>query len=205
MPVVYVRGTRNHNSSLYLNHNSEMASSRNIPLSVALSMLDIPLPEDDDMSEDEFEGYIDADDDTADDTEVANGTTDLEDSSDDVPPIPDFQQPTGPSLDMTGKSPLDFFKLFVTDEMLDHVVEQTNIYADQYIDSTTLPPHSRVHGWRKQRHDRAELQKFLAMTITMGLVNYPHMEDYWSTSWPYATPSLSKVTTYPFYNPTHTK
>ena len=175
-----------------------MASSRNIPLSTALSMLDIPLPEDDEMSDDEFDGYIDTDDLTAadDDGALDGDNRDIDDSPVDtgIPLLPDFQQPTGPALDMADKSPLDFFKLLVTDDMLDHVVEQTNIYAEQYISSTDLPPHSRVHGWSNKPHDRAELQKFLAITITMGLVNYPHMEDYWSTSWPYATPTFSKVT-----------
>ena len=137
---------------------------------MALSMLEILFPEDDDMSDDEFDSYIDP--------------------NEDVTPIPDFQQPTGPSVDMTDKSPLDFFKLLVTDEMLDHIVEQTNIYA-QRIDTTS--PHSRVHGWNKEVHNRAELKKFLAMIITMGLVNYPHVEDYWLTYWPCATPSFSKA------------
>ena len=77
--------------------------------------------------------------------------------------------------------------------MLDHIiVEQTNIYVQQYIDTTTLPPHSCVHGWKKV-HNQAELKKFLAMIITMGLVNYPRVEDYWATYWPYAIPSFSKV------------
>ena len=168
---------------------------------MALSMLDIPLPEDDDMSDDDFDGYIDPDEIPADGLDDAVGNDDEESDSGDLPPIPDFQQPTGPTVDMTDKSPLDFFKLMVTDEMLDHIVEQTNIYAQQYIDSTTLPPHSRVHGWSKEVHNRAELKKFLAMTITMGLVNYPHIEDYWATYWPYATPTFSKVfsTTSPHY------
>ena len=50
------------------------------------------------MSDDEFDGYIDH----------SNG----EDSepSDNVPPVPDFQQPTGPSVDMTDKAPLDFLQ-----------------------------------------------------------------------------------------------
>ena len=154
-------------------------------------MLDIPFPEEEDMSDDEFD---DPDETSADGLDDRNG----EDSepSDDVPPIPDFQQPTGPSVDMTDKSPLDFFKLLVNVSMLDHIVEQTNIYAQQYIDKTTLPPHSRVHGWNKEVHDRDELKIFLAMIITMGLVNYPHVEDYWATSWPYATPTFSKVTQY---------
>ena len=154
-------------------------ASRTLTVSMALSMLDIPFPEDDDMSDDEFDGYIDPDETSAEGFDDGNG----EDSepSDDLPPIPNFQQPTGPSVDMT---------------MLDHIVEQTNIYAQQYIDTTTLPPHSRVHGWNKEVHDRDELKKFLAMIITMGLVNYPHVEDYWATYWPYATPTFSKVTWY---------
>ena len=154
-------------------------------------MLDIPLPEDDEMSDDEFDGYIDTDDLTAadDDGPLDGDRRDIDDSPVDIgiPVLPDFQQPTGPALDMVDKSPLDFFKLLVTDDMLDHVVEQTNINSTSV---AQIYRHTRVHGWSKKPHDRAELQKFLAMTITMGLVNYPHMEDYWSTSWPYATPTV---------------
>ena len=104
---------------------------------MALSMLEIPLPEDDDMSEDEFDGYIDPDE-VPTRSEVDD---DYEESApdDDVPPIPDFQQTTGPSVDMSDKTPLDFFKQLVTDDMLDLIVEQTNIYAQEFIDTTTLP------------------------------------------------------------------
>ena len=47
---------------------------------MALSMLDIPLPEDDDMSDDEFDGYIDPLDDA-----LGNDDEDM-DSEGDVPP-----------------------------------------------------------------------------------------------------------------------
>ena len=91
-------------------------------------MLEIPLLEDDDMSDDEFDGYIDPDEVPVD----ADDGDDYEESepNDDVPHIPDFQQPTGPSADMSDKSPLDFFKLMVTDGTLDLIVQQTNIYAE---------------------------------------------------------------------------
>ena len=112
-----------------------------------------------------------------------------------MPLILDFQQPIGPSVDMTDKSPLDFFKMMVTEDMLDHIVEQTNIYAEQYIDTTPLPPHSCIHGWNKEVHNRAELKKALAMIITMGLVNYPLIENYWATYWPYAAPSFLRYYT----------
>ena len=77
---------------------------------MALSMLEIQFPEDDDMSDDEFDGYIDPNEIPADsfDDAVGNDGEDSESSNKDVPPTPQFQQPTGISIDMTDKSPLDF-------------------------------------------------------------------------------------------------
>ena len=79
---------------------------------------------------------------------------------------------------MTGASPLQFFKKMVTDEMLETIMEQTNLCAQQYIENTNLLPHSRVHRWSKATFDVAELKNFHAMTITMGLISYPELEHY---------------------------
>ena len=38
----------------------------------------------------------------------------------------------------------------MTEDMLDGTVEQTNLYAQQFMDATSLPPHSRVHGWNNR-------------------------------------------------------
>ena len=156
------------------------------------------MPEDDGMSEDEFEGYLDDDNLTASGDNSHDPSDDAHDSSpqpDGDPgctPIPEFRQPVGCAEDMTGAS-LQFFEQMVTKEMLEKIVEQTNLYAQQYMENTTLPPHSRAHGWSRATFDVAELKKFLATTITMGLISYPELEDYWSTSWPYATSAFSKV------------
>ena len=40
-------------------------------------------------------------------------------------------------------SPLDFFKLFISDELIDLLVQETNNYAQQKIDRGNLKPHSR--------------------------------------------------------------
>ena len=95
----------------------------------------------------------------------------------DVSSIPVFNQPTGPSVDMSNKTPLDFFKLLVTDTMLDGIVEQTN---SSWMPPPSLPPHSRVHGWSKEAHTRPELKKFLAMIVTMGLVNLYRVLNVWT-------------------------
>ena len=83
-------------------------------------------------------------------------------------------------------SPLQFFEQMVAKEML-KIVEQTNLYAQQTW-KTPLSPHIPEHDGTI---DIAELKKFLAITITMGLISYP-----WSTSWPYAISAISKVCVY---------
>ena len=74
--------------------------------------------------------------------------------------------------DMANKDPTDFFQLFVTDAMLEAAVEQTDLFAQQFINSHDLARRSRVQQWEWSPHD---LKKFLAMTIIMGLINYPCM------------------------------
>ena len=72
-------------------------------------------------------------------------------------------------------------------------VQQTNLYPEQYISSAELGPRSRVHRWSRTLHDLDELKRFLTLIITMGLVSYPTLEDYWSRSWPYSTVAFSNV------------
>ena len=160
-----------------------------------LSMLDIPLPEDDDYSGDEFDGYLSGDEEDNDgEGQASDDDGDMGESDDEntVADIPSYMETPGCTQDMTNKSPLQFLELFVTEEMLKTIQEQTILYAEQYISSNTIAERSRVKQWNRSPHTVSELQKFLAMTIVMGLINYPRVEDYWVTSWPFATPTLSK-------------
>ena len=79
--------------------------------------------------------------------------------------------------------------------MFDHIVAQTILYAEQYMATVTLRPHSRVHRWGKVEFTKNELKKFIALIIVMGLVNYPSLEDHWATTWPFASHSVSQVST----------
>ena len=51
----------------------------------------------------------------------------------------------------------DFFKLYITDQIIDHIVIQTNLYAHQFIEQhqNNFRPHSLVHQWKAT--DRAEI------------------------------------------------
>ena len=73
--------------------------------------------------------------------------------------------------------------MLMTDDILDNNVEQTNLYANQFIAEHNLAPQSRVHGWSRDEFTRDELQKLFALII---VVNLPTLEDHWVTTWPYS-------------------
>lgn len=77
------------------------------------------------------------------------------------------------------KGPYEIFKLFLTDEMLELMVIETNRYAAQCKASTTLPK-ARIHQWRDTNLE--EMECFIGILIWMGLCQYPSIESYWSRS-----------------------
>ncbi len=191
--------------------------ARHYTVDDVLAYMEIPLPEDDDFSDDEFDGYIeemdedgdnngdgmDGDGDGMDGDDEGDGmntdnngdgmNTDDNGEGDDSESIPKFVGEAGCTQDMANKSPIDFLQLFVTDDILQAIVEQTNLFAQQFMDSHELPRRSRARQWDKSPHCLAELKKFLAAVIIMGLVDYPCMEDYWVTSWPFATTTFHSI------------
>ena len=110
--------------------------------------------------------------------------------------LPEFQGASSCSSDMTDKNPIDFFHVMVTENILEHVVEQTKLYADQYLEKrgeSELPPKSRLRGRRKNIHTVAELIQFISLLKIMGIINYPKIEDHWVMSWPYCNDNFSRI------------
>ena len=161
-----------------------------------LAYMEIPLPEEDDMSEDEFDSYIDQEEESNEDADSSDGDEELEegdDRDDDGDAIPSFSGQGYCTSDMTNKSPIDFLQLLLTDDLPHTIVEQTNLFADQFIGAHELARRSRVHQWHFSSHNVEELRKSLAMVIIMGLISYPSIEDPWVTSWPFATTTFSSI------------
>jgi hypothetical protein len=85
--------------------------------------------------------------------------------------------------------PTEYVRKFLTDEFIQHLVEQTNLYAEQYVNShqehLASKPRSRVHKWIKQGGTYPdEMRAFLGIIVNMGLVVKPDMHSYWDTSQP---------------------
>ena len=140
-----------------------------------LSAAEIIMSVDSDMTDSEFDDALDLGNDTDEDDESSD------DDSTSQPPtgqqnvwLPATKQPPfntflgsqGPTnvVDVNNEeSPLDYFRLIFTDELLEKVVEETNRYASQYLSANPLSPSAQAKLWKNV--DKDELMVFL------GLVN----------------------------------
>ncbi len=113
-------------------------------VSDVLMYMEIPTLDEDDLSEDDFDGYINEDE-QHDNPGSGDGQENDEDdgsyndggdgNESDDEGIPEF---VGSPGDMSNKSPVEFLQLFLTDKILLMIVEQTNLFAQQHIESHEL-------------------------------------------------------------------
>ncbi|KAK8376085.1 hypothetical protein O3P69_008660 [Scylla paramamosain] len=95
---------------------------------------------------------------------------------------------------VTGKpEPVHMYELFITDDILDTIVSETNIYAQQKINATPLTRRSRLCAWKPTT--RNEIKKFLGIILYMGINGMPEISSYWSKNKLYAGSYISSVMT----------
>lgn len=75
------------------------------------------------------------------------------------------------------KEPYDVFKLFITGDIIQHMVTETNRYAHQTIQKGHKPK-SRLKHWVDTNSEEMEL--FLGILLWMGLCKLPSIPKYWS-------------------------
>lgn len=78
-----------------------------------------------------------------------------------------FSKSFGPNIPENAKSPLEIFTCLFPTHLLDHIVEQTNLYCAQ-----KNSQHSPI--------TREELKIFFGINILMGIKKLPSYRDYWS-------------------------
>ncbi|XP_035225124.1 piggyBac transposable element-derived protein 4-like [Stegodyphus dumicola] len=79
------------------------------------------------------------------------------DTSKTQPVPPKFPFSACPGLKMTIKDandPLQFLLLFIDDEVVNIVVEETNRYASQYLAATILSPRARTRAWTETNQSK---------------------------------------------------
>ncbi|KAJ8946600.1 hypothetical protein NQ314_008855 [Rhamnusium bicolor] len=75
------------------------------------------------------------------------------------------------------KSPYEFYKMIVNDELFELFVTETNKYAEQEEQKKTKNK-SRIKQWKKT--DKSEIETFLGIIMFMGLCQFPTISSYWS-------------------------
>ena len=86
--------------------------------------------------------------------------------------------------------PYDVFSLIVTDDLIDMIVLQTNKYATDYINNSTVTRSSRVKSWTLINN--AEMKNFLGRIMCISHVKMPEIHLYWSTAEHYKYTFISK-------------
>ena len=93
------------------------------------------------------------------------------------------------------ENPLDFFKLIITDELVDLIVNYTNIYADQMIlKAQPLSSRSRLKKWTPVTKD--EIYLYICLILYRGVVWKPTYESYYARDDVFTTPLVSKILPY---------
>lgn len=75
---------------------------------------------------------------------------------------------------------IDVYRLFLSEDLLEAIATETNRYAHQVINNTTLTRTSRLHKWNDIGTN--DLKIFFGIIMWMGLNVRPTLRDYWSTS-----------------------
>ncbi|XP_065151560.1 activating transcription factor 7-interacting protein 1 isoform X2 [Paramisgurnus dabryanus] len=100
--------------------------------------------------------------------------------------------PVGEAAALISEEPKDFLELFISDLLIQNIVDQTNLYAAQCIHATDgTSQHSRIHSWKPVTV--SEMKTFLGLFFLTGIIHKPELDMYWCADEMLATPYFSKV------------
>lgn len=129
--------------------------------------------EDDELPENETESNMDSDTEANEQRNVPSGY--------DHPWLKNFFRPgyIGALNIPEDFSEYEIISLFLTSDLIDICVEETNRYANNYIASNNIPPNSRAAKWENTTRD--EMRAFLALLLLTRISKRSSFELYWST------------------------
>jgi len=88
---------------------------------------------------------------------------------------------------------MSYFDHYIPPELIEIVVDQTNLYAQQQIAKMPRPTtkHTCSEEWKPVTV--IEMKKFLGLIFVTGIVRKPKLELYWSTRGIFQTPIFPKI------------
>jgi len=112
------------------------------------------------------------------------------------PPAPPSRFPftgnPGLQVPLADKSdPLAYLCLFLDDELIDHIVVETNRYAEQTLARTPQRRLSRTRQWEPGNQD--DMWLFVGIMVLQALVHKPQQRWYWTNNCLLETPIFRRV------------
>ncbi|CAK9809212.1 PiggyBac transposable element-derived protein 4 [Anthophora quadrimaculata] len=115
---------------------------------------------------------------------------------DNIPSSMDFDispRIAGPQISNDIKKPLDFFRLYFTDALIDSIIKETNDYANSKLRGMQLSRRSIWNTWSDV--NRKEFLAFIGVILNMGTMPVANLQEYWSTKFTSKIPFFSDVFT----------
>lgn len=115
---------------------------------------------------------------------------------DNIPSPMDFDispRIAGPQISNNIKEPLDFFRLYFTDTLIDSIIKETNDYANSKLRGKQLSKRSIWNTWSDV--NRKEFLAFIGVILNMGTMPVANLQEYWSTKFTSKIPFYSDIFT----------
>lgn len=109
--------------------------------------------------------------------------------------IPIYTVASGPVLPENfdaNTKPIEYFDLFLNEDIISHICTETNIYSNNK-KTRILSPHSRIRKWKDITP--IDLRAFFGTVINMGLIPLSSIESYFTTAWEGRIPFFRDVFT----------
>ncbi|TBU20600.1 transposase IS4 [Hamiltosporidium tvaerminnensis] len=97
----------------------------------------------------------------------------------------------GPQISVDCTKPLDFFKLFFTDELIEKIVTETNRYARNKITQKRLSKRSTWHSWVDVTVE--EFRAFLGVVLNAGTITLANIQEYWTKNFNAKKPFFGNI------------
>ncbi|KAM9319939.1 piggyBac transposable element-derived protein 4-like [Gastrophryne carolinensis] len=107
-----------------------------------------------------------------------------------LPPRFPFTGSPGMKVDVEHNDPLAYLKLFLTDDVIEKIVTETNRYNEQQ-SATLRSKFSRNRKWEPVTKE--DIWKFLGLILLAGVVGKPLQKWYWTTNKLLATPFFGTI------------
>ena len=110
------------------------------------------------------------------------------------PRIPTFTGNPGVQFAVENEADMmSYFHHYIPPELIEIVVDQTNLYAQQQIVKMLRPvtKHARGEEWKPVTV--IEMKKFLGLIFLTGIAQKPKLELYWSTRGIFQTPIFPQI------------